>query len=124
MTRYLLAIEQPDGPPPPDIDMEGVMRRVGELVEETKARGAWVFNGGLHAPHASTVVRVQDGELVITDGPYAEGNEHIGGLLIVDEPAWWRWSDPTARATTSSRRRCRGSSTPRRVRWRRFREQT
>jgi hypothetical protein len=86
MTRYLLAIEQPEGPPPPDIDLDEVMRRVGELVEEAKARGAWVFNGGLHPPHASTVVRVHDEELVITDGPYAEGKEHIGGLVIVEEP--------------------------------------
>ena len=86
MTRYLLAIEQPDGTPPPDINMDAVMREVDALVEEAKARGAWVFNGGLHPPYASTVVRILDAELVITDGPYAEGKEHIGGLLIVDEP--------------------------------------
>jgi hypothetical protein len=86
MTRYLLSIEQPDGPPPADIDMDEVMRRVGALIEDAKARGAWVFNGGLHPPHAATVVSVSDGELAITDGPYAEGKEHVGGILILEEP--------------------------------------
>jgi hypothetical protein len=86
MTRYLLAIQQPDAPPPPDVDMDAVMREVEALVEDAKARGAWVFNGGLHPPHAATVVRVQGGERVITDGPYAEGKEHIGGIFIVEEP--------------------------------------
>jgi hypothetical protein len=103
MTRYLLSIEQPDGPPPADIDMDEVMRRVGALIDEAKERGAWVFNGGLHPPHASTVVRVEDGELVITDGPYAEGKEHIGGLLIVDEPdidGALKWARRTAEILT------------------------
>jgi hypothetical protein len=86
MTRYLLAIQQPDGTPPADLDMEAVIRGVDALVEEAKARGAWVFNGGLHPPHAATVVRVQEGDLVLTDGPYAEGKEHVGGLVIVEEP--------------------------------------
>jgi hypothetical protein len=86
MTRYLLAIQQPEGPPPPDVDMDAVMRQVDALVAEAKARGAWVFNGGLHPPHASTVVRVDGGELLITDGPYAEGKEHVGGILIIEEP--------------------------------------
>ena len=86
MTRYLLSIQQPDSPPPSDVDMAAVMREVDALVGEAKARGAWVFNGGLHPQHAATVVRVQAGELVITDGPYAEGKEHVGGILIVEEP--------------------------------------
>ena len=95
MTRYLLAIQQPDDPPPADIDMEGLMRGVDTLVEEAKAHGAWVFNGGLHPPHAATVVRFQDGELMLTDGPYVEGKEHVGGLVIVQEPdldAALRWA--------------------------------
>jgi hypothetical protein len=86
MTRYLLAIQQPDDPPPADLDLDAVMREVGAIVAEAKARGAWVFNGGLHPPHAATVARVVDRELVLTDGPYAEGKEHVGGLIIIDEP--------------------------------------
>ena len=86
MTRYLLSIEQPEGPPPADIDFNRMSVRLQELVEEAKARGAWVFNGGLHPPHTSTVIRVVNGEVLLTDGPFAEGKEHVGGLLIVDEP--------------------------------------
>jgi hypothetical protein len=86
MTRYLLAIQQPDDAPPADVDMEAVMGRVDALVEEARARGSWVFNGGLYPPYAATVVRVRDGDAVITDGPYAEGKEHIGGIVVVAEP--------------------------------------
>jgi hypothetical protein len=84
MPRYLFAIEQPDGPPPADIDLDAIMGELDALIAEAKARGAWVFNGGLLPPHSATVVRVHDGELVITDGPYVEAKEHIGGVLIVE----------------------------------------
>jgi hypothetical protein len=83
MSRYLLAIQQPDGPPPSDLDLDAVMRDVNSLLDEMKEAGAWVFNGGLHPPHAATVVQVRDGEVLLTDGPYAEGKEHIGGLTVI-----------------------------------------
>jgi hypothetical protein len=63
----------------------------------------WVFNAGLAGPDASTVVRVEDGELSMTDGPYAEGKEHIGGLLVIevaDLDAALAWAQRLARATT------------------------
>jgi hypothetical protein len=69
---------------------------VNALVEEAKSTGAWVFNGGLHAPSTATVVRIQQGDVLMTDGPYTEGKEHIGGFLIVKAPdldgalAWGR----------------------------------
>jgi hypothetical protein len=83
MKQYLLSIYQPDGPPPPPDALGEVMANINAFVEETKASGAWVFNGGLHAPGTATVVRVRDGEALITDGPFAEGKEHIGGFVIV-----------------------------------------
>jgi len=84
--QYLISIYQPDeGAPPPDV-LEAVMRDVAALVADTKAAGAWVFNGGLHPPSTATVVRVKDGNALITDGPYTEGKEHIGGFLIVRAP--------------------------------------
>jgi hypothetical protein len=86
MKQYVLSIYQPDvGTPPPEI-LERVMRDVNALIQETKAAGVWVFNGGLHPPSAATVVRLQRGDVLITDGPYAEGNEHIGGFLIIKVP--------------------------------------
>jgi hypothetical protein len=62
------------------------MREVDAMVADMKAAGAWVFSGGLAAASTSTVVRLRDGELLTTDGPYVEGKEHIGGLLIVQAP--------------------------------------
>ena len=56
------------------------------LNTELKAAGAWVFTGGLHDPAASTVVRRRERDFVITDGPYVEGKEHIGGFWIIDVP--------------------------------------
>src|SRR5206468_347774 len=84
MTQYLLSINQPDGPPPPSVDLGKVMRDVNVVIAEMKATGAWVFNGGLHPASTATVVRFQAGEVLITDGPYAEGKEHVGGLCIIN----------------------------------------
>lgn len=61
MKQYLLSIYQPDGDAPPPEILEKVMRDVNALVEETKAAGVWVFNGGLHPPSTATVVRYRTG---------------------------------------------------------------
>jgi hypothetical protein len=103
MQQYLLSIYQPDAPPPPEVmaRMDQIMANVNALVEEAKATGAWVFNGGLHPPSTATVVRLQHGEVLLTDGPYVEGKEHIGGFLIVeatDLDAALAWGHKLARA--------------------------
>jgi hypothetical protein len=86
MPRYLLAIYQPDGGvPSPDVLAE-VGRGLHRLNGEIKAAGGWVFSGGLHAASSATVVRARDREMLITDGPYIEGKEHIGGFWIVNAP--------------------------------------
>ena len=103
MKQYLLSIYQPEGGTPPPEVLGQVMRDVGVLVAETKAAGAWVFNGGLHPPSTATVVRLHEGEMLITDGPFAEGKEHIGGFLIVKAPdldAALDWARKAARAIT------------------------
>ena len=103
MKQYLLSIQQPDGPtPPPDI-LQKVMRDVGAYIEETKSAGAWVFNGGLCPPSTATVLRLKGGEVLMTDGPYAEGKEHIGGFVIVkaaDLDAALEWGRKLARIIT------------------------
>lgn len=82
MRQYLLSIYQPDGGPPPPEVLEPVMAELGKLNEEMKRTGAWVFAAGLHPPHTATVVR--DG--VLTDGPFAEGKEHLGGFTLINAP--------------------------------------
>jgi hypothetical protein len=100
MKQYLLSIHQPDGDPPPPEVLEAVMRDVHALIAEAKSAGVWVFNGGLCHPSASTVVRLEQGEMLVTDGPYAEGKEYIGGFLIVRVPdldAALEWARKSAR---------------------------
>ncbi|MFC4586125.1 YciI family protein [Sphaerisporangium corydalis] len=84
MTRYLLSIYQPDGPPPGPEIMDQVDRDLRELNGQMKAAGAWVFTGPLHPADSATVVQRRGGEVVMTDGPYLEGKEHVGGFWIID----------------------------------------
>jgi hypothetical protein len=103
MKQYLLSVYQPDGDPPPPEMLEPIMREVHALQDELKAAGAWVFSAGLHPPSTATVVRVKDGEMITTDGPYIEGKEHIGGFTIIKAPdldAALEWGRKTARAIT------------------------
>lgn len=103
MKQYLLSIYQPDGDPPPVDVLEKVMRDVRAVDDELRAAGAWVFSGGLHAPGTATVLDPRSDEMPMTDGPYVEGKEHIGGLTIIkatnlDEAL--KWGGKLARATT------------------------
>ncbi|NEA60673.1 hypothetical protein G3I60_42550 [Streptomyces sp. SID13666] len=103
MPQYLLSVMQPEGEPPAPEVLQAIMRNVDALHEELKAAGAWVFSGGLHAPSTATVVRLQDGEVLTTDGPYLEGKEYLGGLSIIEAPdldAALDWGRKSARATT------------------------
>jgi hypothetical protein len=103
MKQYLLSVYQPDGPTPSREVLENVMRDVYALRQEMREAGAWVFSGGLHPSTTSTVVRFKDGEVLMTDGPYVEGKEHIGGFTIVKAPdldAALEWGRKLSRATT------------------------
>jgi hypothetical protein len=86
MTQYLLNIYQPDGAAPPPAALSKVMQDLNTLIEDAKSAGVWVFNGGLHPASSATVVRIQRGDALITDGPFVEGKEHIGGFLILKAP--------------------------------------
>jgi hypothetical protein len=100
MNQYLLSMYQPDGEPPPSVDLETIMRNVAALREEMKAAGAWVFAGGLHDVSTATVVQAKGDQMVITDGPYAEGKEHLGGFTVIraaDLDAALEWARKTAR---------------------------
>ena len=83
MKYYMLAMHQPVGDPPPTEVLGPIMGDLAAVKAEMKAAGVWVFDGGLHGPEASTVLRVRDGEVLTTDGPYAGGNEHLGGFVII-----------------------------------------
>lgn len=85
MTKYLLSIYTPHGPAPAPEVLGPIMKGVAEVTQQAKDAGAWVFNGGLHAPSTATVLRYERGrdEVLMTDGPFAEGKEYLGGFTIV-----------------------------------------
>jgi hypothetical protein len=100
MTQYLLSIYQPDGEPPPSIDLQRIMRDVQALRDEMKVAGAWVFSGGLHDASTATVVQRNGDQVLTTDGPYVEGKEHLGGFTVIraaDLDAALGWARKTAR---------------------------
>jgi hypothetical protein len=103
MKQYLLSIYQPDGPIPAPEVLEKISGEVRTVREEMRAAGAWVFNGALHEPSTATVLDPRGEAMPMTDGPYVEGKEHIGGLVIIraevlDEAL--AWGRKVARATT------------------------
>ena len=80
MKRYLLSVYQPDGDPPASVDLEQIMRDVNTVNQEMKAAGAWVFSDGLHQPSTATVVRLERGDVLTTDGPLRRGQGAPGRL--------------------------------------------
>lgn len=103
MKQYLLSVYQPDGPVPPPEVLEPIMSAVEAVRAELQQAGAWVFSGGLHAPGTATVLRPSGDEILMTDGPYTEGKEHLGGFTIIEAPdldAALVWGRKLARATT------------------------
>src|SRR3984893_6234399 len=103
MMQYLLSVHgvEGDAPPPPEV-MQKAFKDVDAFNPELQAAGAWVFSGGLHPPSTATVVRVQRGAVLLTDGPFTEGKEHIGGVNIITAPdldAALAWGRRLAEAT-------------------------
>ena len=87
MTQYLLSVYMVEGQeiPAPDV-IEQMYKAVDVFNQELRDEGAWVFAGGLHPADTATVVRVQDGETLTTDGPFAETKEQLGGFWVVEAP--------------------------------------
>jgi hypothetical protein len=87
MTQYLLSVHMVEGAPEPSPDAMAQMYKDVDVVnEEIRQAGIWVFAGGLHPANTATVVRVQDGEVLTTDGPFAETKEQLGGFWIIEAP--------------------------------------
>ena len=86
MRTYLLSIYQPDGPTPTAEELEPVMRELGEIERQMTQAGALVFTGALFPPGTTTVVRAKDSDTLLTDGPFTEGKEFLGGLWIIRVP--------------------------------------
>jgi hypothetical protein len=105
MKQYLLSVCYPaDATAPTPEALKMIMRDVTALREEMKAAGVWVFSGALGPPTSATVLRHQNGQVVVTDGPFTESKELIGGFTIVKVPdldAALVWARRAAAATTT-----------------------
>lgn len=87
MGRYLLSlhsVEGEAGPEMTDQEMQDYFAQIHALNEEIRSSGAWVFAGALTGPDEATVVHPPSGEVLITDGPFAESKEHIAGFYVID----------------------------------------
>ena len=103
MTQYLLSVMQPDGAPPEPEALAPIMAAVEALDAELRAAGVWLFTGGLHDASTATVLRAKGDEVLVTDGPYLEGKEHLGGFTVVDVADLdeaMSWGGRLAEATT------------------------
>jgi hypothetical protein len=108
MTQYLLSVYQPDGAPDASVDMEKIMADVEAVDAAMRAAGVWVFTGGLFPASTATVIRpstngTQDVGTLLTDGPFTEGKEHLGGLTVIeadDLDAALEWGRRLSVATT------------------------
>jgi len=102
MKQYMLSVHMVEGSPPrlPQ-EIQDAYQGVAAFNADLQRAEAWVFAGGLHPPSAATVVRVQAGTTLFTDGPFAEGKEHIGGFWVVAAPdldAALAWAAKAAQA--------------------------
>jgi hypothetical protein len=109
MTQYLVAIHHPDGYDG-SLEDEAMHRDIDALNEEMEAKGVRIFAGGLSAArNAKSLLAQPGGKVLITDGPYLETKEHIGGFWILeaanleDALAWGRKAVVACRAPVEVR---------------------
>jgi hypothetical protein len=96
MTIYLMSVHSVEGEPVPSEEvMQQMFADVDKFNKKIQDAGAWVFGGGLHPPATATVVRNQSGDVLVSDGPFAEAKEQIGGFWIIkaaDLDAALKWA--------------------------------
>ena len=91
MTQYLLSLphntaESPTMESMDPEELEKAQEAVGGFMERLNAEGAWVFAGGLHPPSTATTVDNRGDEPILTDGPFVEAKEYLGGFWVIEAP--------------------------------------
>ena len=87
MTQYFISVWHDDNYGVLDFsdpEVQDRVGRVGQFNEELMAAGAWVFGAGLHPASSATTVRPNGTDVTVTDGPYAESKEQIGGFWVIE----------------------------------------
>ena len=88
MTQYLISVIHPEEGPDwvGHADMQEVVAKVDAFNKDLMDSGSWVFAGGLEPPSRAKVVDATGSEVLVTDGPYAEAKEQLGGFWVVEAP--------------------------------------
>lgn len=87
MTQYMISVYHDEGVAMPEgADRQRVFDQVDAFNEKVTEAGIWVFAGGLEPIEATTTVDATGAEPVISDGPYAEAKEWMGGFWILEAP--------------------------------------
>src|SRR4051812_13040981 len=87
MTQYLLSVHHVEGQEmPPLEEMQPVFEAVDRFNQKLQADGAWVFAGGLQPRGSATTVDARGAEPILTDGPFAESKEWLGGFWVIEAP--------------------------------------
>ena len=105
MKQYLLSVYYAEDDLPAPEAAETIVRDVDTLNAELRATGTWVFAGGLFPSSTATVLQVQGGDVLVTDGPFIEGKEHIGGFWVIkaaDLDAALDWGKKATRACAAA----------------------
>ena len=117
MPQYLVAIHHPDNYDP-SVEGESMSRDIDVLNEEMEAKGVRLFAGGLRPVSDAKSLRAQpDGKVLITDGPYLETKDHVGGFWILEAAdmdeamAWGRKAVVACRAPVEVRSFFRSDAT-------------
>lgn len=85
MTQYLLAVYgDEDTSDATEEEIQKMYADVDVFNQKLQASGAWVFAGGLREPSTATVVEAKKGEYIVSDGPFAETKEQIGGFWVIE----------------------------------------
>jgi hypothetical protein len=88
MTQYLLSVHtsEADEAAISEDQIQQLYKQVDDFNEKVKAAGAWVFAGGLEPIEAATTVDATKSEPIVTDGPFAESKEYLGGFWVIEAP--------------------------------------
>jgi hypothetical protein len=87
MPHYMLAAHtrpDDDAPAMTTEESQASWQRIQKVEHAMKSDGAWVFSARLHDPDTATVVRISNGQVLTTDGPFAESKDHLGGFYVID----------------------------------------
>ena len=88
MTQYLLSVytSEADEAAISEEEIQRLYKQVDDFNEKVKSAGAWVFAGGLEPIEAATTVDGTQSEPIVTDGPFAESKEYLGGFWVIEAP--------------------------------------